>query len=133
MESHDEREAREILQEIFDVGFPKQRPRFLINPQTGHRLELDCYNEDFGLAIEVNGRQHYEYDPYFHRNNLGDFYDQQYRDYVKRKLCKKFRVKLLTIPYDVDDVELCILDWLSRIGYESYVSAYIHRQTHRLR
>jgi len=40
--------------------FPNTRPDWLRNPETGYKLELDCYNEELGLAFELQGRQHYK-------------------------------------------------------------------------
>ena len=34
-----------VCEKIFKVKFTKQRSEGLINPLTGRKLELDCYNE----------------------------------------------------------------------------------------
>jgi len=118
--------VRNILEKIFDKKFPNQRPQFLVNPSTGYPLELDCYNQELDLAVEVNGRQHYEYDPFFHRD-YSEFDEQRYRDEVKNVLCKKYGIKLLTIPYDIDDIESYILDWLIEIGYAAHAAKYLDK------
>ena len=59
-DSKGEIECRKVLEEIFNRPFKKHRPNFLNNPVTGgmFNLELDCYNDDIGLALEYNGIQH---------------------------------------------------------------------------
>ena len=74
------------------LEFEKCRPKWLKG------LELDGYCKELNLAFEYNGRQHYKFYIYFHKNKK-DFLDQQTRDKRKRKLCKQQGVKLITIPY----------------------------------
>jgi hypothetical protein len=72
----------------------------MVNPVTGsrHNLELDCYNDQLRLAVEYNGAQHYKYIPYFHKNKEA-FYNQKYRDELKRLRCKELGIVLIDIPY----------------------------------
>jgi hypothetical protein len=85
--------AKEIIEEIFDEIFVKMRPKWL------EGLELDIYNEKLKIAFEYNGIQHYEYVPYFHRQE-SKFIKQQENDKKKIKLCKENNIKLIIIPYD---------------------------------
>jgi predicted nucleic acid-binding Zn-ribbon protein len=55
-----ERWTREVLEELFGTKFPSIRPDWLINPETGRKLEVDCYSEELGLGLEYQGTQHYE-------------------------------------------------------------------------
>ena len=48
----------------------------------------DIFNDELQLGIEYNGRQHYEFTPYFHKNEQA-FLDQKYRDELKYKRCKE--------------------------------------------
>ncbi|XP_026331166.1 uncharacterized protein LOC113238558 [Hyposmocoma kahamanoa] len=58
--------------------FPKHKTlRWLTNPETGRHLELDCYNEELRLAVEYNGRQHYEFVPDMHESEEGLKYQQR--------------------------------------------------------
>lgn len=66
----------------FGVKFNPARPDWLKNPHTGRNMELDCYNEKLGIAVEYNGRQHYEYSPHFHHNDPMEFQEQRQRDSV---------------------------------------------------
>jgi hypothetical protein len=101
-ESKGESECRRVLEKIFNVPFPKTRPRFLNNPVTGgnFNLELDCYNDDLKIAVEYNGAMHYKYIPYFHRNKEA-FYNQKYRDELKRRMCRDNGIYLIEVPYTV--------------------------------
>lgn len=87
-----EKLCREIMEEILNVKFQKERPKFL------GRLELDGYNEDEKLAFEYNGKQHDVHIPFFHKTEQ-QFLDQQERDIRKRRICINQGIKLITIPY----------------------------------
>lgn len=84
------------------VKFEKIRPTWLRNPGTGCCLELDGYNEDFQIAFEYQGRQHYEYIPYFHESKES-FEELRRRDELKRKLISEKNVKFIEIPYHIGD------------------------------
>jgi|SRR5690606_4226535 len=106
-----ERECRKVLEKLFNKPFTCQRPSFLQNDVTStsdkkNNLELDCYNEELALAVEYNGKQHYDYVPFFHKTRDA-FYNQKYRDEIKRRLCKENNVTLIEVPYSVqlNDIE----------------------------
>ena len=107
-DSKGEVECRRVLETIFKKPFNKARPDFLNNPVTGgnFNLELDCFNEELGLAVEYNGVQHYKFVPFFHKNNEA-FLNQKYRDDMKRRICKEHKIALIEVPYTVkvDDIE----------------------------
>ena len=92
--------SRAILEHLFECSFTKIKPLWL-RSETGHRLELDGYNEHIGLAFEYQGQQHYEYLPFFHKS-YDDFKQRQYWDEHKRKVCESQEVKLLEIPYWIE-------------------------------
>jgi very-short-patch-repair endonuclease len=73
-------------------------------------LELDIYLPELSLAIEVDGKQHYQYTPYFHRNGPEDFEKQKERDKKKNKLCKESGITLLRYRVDQLDVDDIIVD-----------------------
>lgn len=108
--------CREILENIYQVPFPKKRLAEM------EYLELDGYCEEFGIAFEYNGRQHEKYIPYFHRNGPDDLIDQIARDERKKELCVKNNISLIEIPcsYDYtrkDELETYILSELETMGY----------------
>jgi hypothetical protein len=97
----------EVFQDIMQKEIKRNiRPDFLRNPETGKALELDCYDEEYKIAVEYNGIQHYKYPSAFHKSEQ-QFYDQLYRDRLKKKLCEEEGVYLIPIPYWVD---MCISD-----------------------
>jgi len=101
-ESRGEQETRRVLEEMFNKPFPKKRPNFLKNPIMDGQinLELDCYNEELGIAAEYNGIQHYKYSPYFHSSKEA-FHNQKYRDLIKRRACADNGIFLIEIPYNI--------------------------------
>jgi hypothetical protein len=112
-----ERECRRVLQEIFQQPFNRARPNFLKNPVNKRfNLELDCYNENFKLAVEYNGAQHYKFIPYFHKNKES-FTNQRYRDEIKKKLCQENNIILIEVPYTVKtkDIKEYLMDKLKNI------------------
>lgn len=107
--------CRDIFESIFGSPFPTR------HLGTMERLELDGYNEEFGIAFEYNGRHHDKYVTHFHRNGVNDFYDQQISDDRKRELCEKNGITLIEIPscYDYSNPELLeqfITEELSNLG-----------------
>jgi hypothetical protein len=62
-------------------------------------MELDMYNKDLRLAVEMNGPLHYKYIPEKHASRE-DFEEIQKCDKRKIDLCSAHGVKLIVIPYD---------------------------------
>ena len=118
--SKGETKCRDVLQKLFKKPFPSVRPDFLFNNMTGKNMELDMYNKGERLACEYNGRQHYEYVPYLHKNDRHNFMTQQYRDKQKQEVCKKLGIKLISVPYTVkdDEIELYLKEELLKFGYK---------------
>lgn len=104
-ESKGEILCKEAAIKILNKPFIKVRPKFLRNHKTGKDLELDIYNSELRLAIEYNGRQHYVYLPYFHKDYQA-FLDQKYRDELKRELCKQNNITLIEVPYTVKHADI---------------------------
>lgn len=119
-DSKGEIECRNVLQSIFKKPFSKARPNFLQNPVTGgvFNLELDCYCPELNLAVEYNGIQHYKYVPYFHKNKEA-FYNQKYRDDMKRRICRENNVNLIEVPYSIEVslIRNYLINELRKIGY----------------
>lgn len=64
------------------------------------KASIDFYLPDLNIAIEYNGKQHYEYIPYFHTGGIIDFKRQQKRDEYVRNYCKNNNIRLIEIKYD---------------------------------
>jgi hypothetical protein len=112
-----EKKVRNILEVMFNEKFPNVRPKWLINPKTGRRLEIDCYCESLRLAVEFSGSQHYEFTPYYHKNGFQDFVDMKERDLMKAVMIRQRGVDLIIIPYTVkeDDLETYILEQVYKV------------------
>ena len=78
------------------LKFEKQRPAWLLNPRTGHRMELDMVNEELRIAVEYDGRHHREYPNAFQATKR-EHEQQIYRDSLKADLCLKHGYKLIRV------------------------------------
>ena len=119
-ESKGEKRARTFLESYFRAPFHKARPTFLNNDVTGgmHNMELDCFNEELKLGVEYNGRQHYEYTPFFHTSKEA-FYNQKYRDKLKRIYCAERGITLIEIPYtELNRLEHWLEHRLKELGFQ---------------
>lgn len=99
-ESKGEVECRRILHKLFRKPFPRCRPSFLVNPKSKRRLELDCYNEELGIAVEYNGEHHYKW-PAWPKITYEQFMDQLDRDQLKLDMCDNNGIYLVVVPYTV--------------------------------
>jgi len=95
-----------VMQNIYKKPFKTCRPNWLKNPETGHNLELDCYNEELKIAVEYNGSQHYKFPNSYH-STKEKFIQQVRRDKFKQKMCDSYGVYLISVPYTVpfEDIE----------------------------
>jgi hypothetical protein len=116
-ESSGEVECRRVAEKLTGFPFPKHRPVFLRNVVTDSNLELDCYCKELAVAIEYNGRQHYEYTPYFH-SSRDAFNTTRYRDEMKARLCKDNGISLIVVPYSVpvSKIEAHLSQEFERLG-----------------
>ena len=91
---------REALERRFRKPFPKARPAWLLNPETGRRLELDAFCAELNLAVEFQGCQHRAWPNPFHRFR-SQFDAQQRRDAWKAARCAERGIRLLAVPDSV--------------------------------
>jgi len=85
------------IENIYEHKYPDLKDKDL--------LSYDFYIEKYNLLIEFNGRQHYEFVSYFHKD-LHDFHRQLHHDWLKRKYAREHNIELLVIPYwDFDNIE----------------------------
>lgn len=121
-ESAGEARTRVFLEQYFPgKRFIRVRPDFLRNAVTGGKfnLELDCFNEELGLAVEFQGRQHYFYTPRFHSSKEA-FYNQKYRDELKRIYCRDRGITLIEVPFTAQkELEGFLEQSLKSQGYVS--------------
>lgn len=90
------------LEDMFQRPFYKIRPDFLKNEATGRNLEIDLFNKELNLAIEIQGVQHYKFSPKFHLTEQ-HFREQQQRDQIKAHKCRQYGIQLIEIPYHVKE------------------------------
>jgi hypothetical protein len=95
----------QVMEHIFGVQFPKARPDWLKVEETGKNLELDGFNEELGVAIEVQGEQHYKEIAFFHRSKQ-DFEKRQKYDQFKRDKCIEKEIILIEVPYSIEQNKL---------------------------
>jgi hypothetical protein len=100
-EGESEQVCRDYFERIFKARFPKKRPEWLVNPFSNGQMHLDGYSKKLKLAFEFNGPQHYVFYPKYHRE-YKDFVNQQERDKIKAKLCKKNGITLIVVPHTFD-------------------------------
>lgn len=107
---------RDFFEQITGHAYPNTRPFWLVNPETGRKLELDGYAAELGSAFEYNGRQHYEFPNSFHKTRE-EFDRQVERDILKEKTCREMGVDLIIIPYDleIEDTHPDILRRLAKV------------------
>ena len=72
-------------------------------PVAGTKLSLDFYNANKKIAVEVQGKQHTKYVPFFHGKNRINYIHQLQRDRDKLKFCEINEIQLIEI-YDGDIV-----------------------------
>lgn len=65
-------------------------------PCCGTKLRLDFYIPTLNIAIEMQGRQHDEMVPFFHKNKYG-FMLSRSRDFTKDEWCKINNITLIKI------------------------------------
>ncbi len=95
-----EEKCRETLQRLYGIKFTKTRPNWLLNPETGRNLEIDCYNNDLKIGCEYDGEQHYIFPNRWHKYKW-EFDNQMERDRLKNRLCENNGVLLIRVPYTV--------------------------------
>lgn len=123
-ESEGEQRTRAFLESYFNKPFAKARPDFLNNKVTGGKwnLELDCFNPELRLGVEYNGEQHYKFIPFFH-GNREKFYNQAYRDEMKRIYCRDSGITLIEIPYtEKHHLEDWLKGKLDELGFQPSVA-----------
>lgn len=89
-----ENRTREMLEYLLGYKFEKSYPEWLINDLTERQMELDGFNVANKIAFEFQGEQHYKLCGWNNENSLKEL---QYRDELKKKLCKDNNVILLII------------------------------------
>lgn len=103
--------ARNLLKEIFNSYRILEEVKLPGSTELHRKsvLYLDFYIPSIKLAIEVHGKQHYEFCPFFHRSRA-EFLKGQTRDEDKIAWCELNHITLITLKYSESDDE-----WRQRI------------------
>lgn len=112
-----EQACKEAAESVYGQVFEHSvRPEWLRSPETGRLLTLDLYCGELGVAIQINGPQHYKFIPFFHRNDPEQFEASKRKDEYRLELCTKNGVRVITVPYtvDIEDMEKYILLGLTK-------------------
>lgn len=67
--------------------------------KVNRKIFVDFYIKDLNLVIEYDGKQHYIFSEYYHRNNYNIFVKQINRDCCLVRYCKENSINLLRISY----------------------------------
>lgn len=103
--------ARNLLKEVFNSYRILEEVKLPGSTELHRKsvLYLDFYIPSIKLAIEVHGKQHYEFCSFFHRSKA-DFVKSRNRDEDKITWCELNEIKLITLKYSESDDE-----WRQRI------------------
>jgi hypothetical protein len=125
-----ERLCRYYIEELTQFKFPKAKPTWLINAR-GNLMELDGYCEEFAMAFEHQGEQHYRAIDHFNRRDE-TLVQRQEDDQKKRDLCKLNGVDLIEIPFDVDgnDLHEWIKNYISNVRPSLALSDDVERKNY---
>lgn len=102
---YSERCVRICFQTLFGRPFPKTRPVWL-RAENGRLLELDGYNKKLRLAFEHQGKQHSVYLRKYFGGKRSLFKRRLSLDKLKKRLCRKNRVRLICIPQLETDLKI---------------------------
>ena len=97
--------ADSVIDKISDIleEKPDREKDFdwLINDKTGRKLYIDAFFPSHNLAVEYNGKQHYETcESWLGVDSKDNLEVRQYRDKRKAELLKEHNINLLIIKYD---------------------------------
>jgi len=71
-------------------------------PIVGTKMSLDLYNANKKIAVEVQGKQHTKYVPFFHGQYKNNYIAQLERDHKKMQFCEINDILLVEIyPNDI--------------------------------
>ncbi len=94
--------AKEILHSLYSTcGIYEEIPIVIEGKK---KLFLDFYIPTLGIAVEVHGRQHYEFTPLYHNTKM-DFFKGQANDRNKAEWCELNGITLIVLPYNEKEEE----------------------------
>lgn len=118
--SSKELELRQIVRELFSGEGIIYNDRYTLNV-----LELDIYIPSKKIAFEYNGYQHYHFSEKFHKK-ISKFKLQKRNDNLKSIACKSKKIKLIVIPYWIQDMKSYLLD---KLNTDSVLNSSVQMQS----
>ena len=117
-----QKKLQAILEDILQEKSITIRPEWLKNPKTGYNLEIDIYFPKLKLAVEYQGRQHFEpviFGKYGSETANNNFIKQKARDNIKRKLVRTAILDnkinyYIEVPYFEELVKKNIISYLAK-------------------
>jgi len=89
--------ARELLVEMYPTILIYEEVPIYVAPRK--KLYLDFYVPMLQMAIEVHGRQHYEFVEFFHKNRFGWMISRK-NDRLKLEWCALNGITTIELPYN---------------------------------
>ena len=98
--------ARKLIKEVYHSYRILEEVKLSGSTSTHKRsvLYLDFFIPNIRKAVEVHGRQHYEYTPFFHKSKA-DFILAKARDEDKIEWCELNNIEIVTLKYSGSDDE----------------------------
>ena len=98
--------ARKLIKEVYHSYRILEEVKLPGSTSTHKRsvLYLDFFIPNIRKAVEVHGRQHYEYTPFFHKSKA-DFILAKARDEDKIEWCELNNIEVVTLKYSGSDDE----------------------------
>lgn len=103
--------SERTIESILISHFKSVEHEYKISYDDGSYGFLDFFIPSENTAIEFNGRQHYEWIPYFH-HSISDFSSQQKRDAKKREYCMSHKIRLIEIDGRIRDYKNITEDYI---------------------
>ena len=90
----------ELFHAVLKDTFPNARIHSQYYVNVGRvKVFFDFFIPAVGVAVEIHGQQHYEFNKFYHRSKW-DFLHQKNRDNLKALWCNENDVVLLEIKHD---------------------------------
>jgi len=90
--------AKKILHELYPMLNIYEEIPLIV--EKNKKLYLDFYIPSIQTAIEVNGKQHYSFNTFYHRNQI-HFMKMKMNDRKKAEWCEHNKITLKILPYNM--------------------------------
>lgn len=106
-----------VLKKQFPLSLVKQEFGITVEDGSGRSIPLffDFFMPQLKIAIECQGRQHFERVQFFQSSDGDGFKKQQKNDGMKKEWCEANNVTLVEIRYDDDVTEELVLQKLKEV------------------